>query len=82
MENRFDVSLFVQSLFANGISTFFVLDVVISAIVLLRFITTEGSRLRLKHRWVVSLSVVLVGVSQGLLLFLYLRESQLEREPV
>lgn len=78
-ENGFNLSLFVQSLFANRISAFFVLDVVISAIVLLRFISVEGSRLRLKQRWLVSLSVLLVGVSLGLPLFLYLREEQLEK---
>ena len=78
-DNGFNVSLFVQSLFVNRISTFFVLDVVISAIVLLRFISVEGSRVRLKYRWLVSLSVVLVGVSLGLPLFLYLRERQLEQ---
>ena len=81
-DNGFNVSLFVQSLFANRISTFFVLDVVISAIVLLRFISVEGSRLRLKYRWLVPLSVVLVGVSLGLPLFLYLRERQLEQSVV
>lgn len=79
MENGFNVSLFVHSLFANRLSTFFVLDVLISAVVLLRFISAEGSRLHLKHRWVVFLSVVLVGVSLGLPLFLYLRERQLEQ---
>ena len=77
-ENGFDLSLFVQHLFANRISTFFVLDVLISALVLLRFISVEGSRLHLKQRWLVSLSVILVGVSLGLPLFLYLRERQLE----
>jgi hypothetical protein len=77
--NGLNVSLLVQHLFANRISTFFVLDVVISAIVLLRFISMEGTRLHLKNRWLISLSVVLVGVSLGLPLFLYLRERQLEQ---
>lgn len=77
-ENGLNVSLFFQHLLANRISTFFVLDVLISAIVLLRFISAEGSRLHLKQRWLVSLSVILVGVSLGLPLFLYLRERQLE----
>ena len=70
-------SLFLSQLFANRISTFFALDVVISAIVLLRFISIEGRRLQLRNRWLVALSVLLVGVSLGLPLFLYLRERQL-----
>jgi hypothetical protein len=36
-ENGFNRSLFARSLFANSISAFFVLDVVISALILLRF---------------------------------------------
>jgi len=78
-ENGLNFRLFYEQLFANRISTFFVLDVLISAIVLLCFISVEGSRLRLTRRWLVSLSVVLVGVSLGLPLLLYLRECQLER---
>lgn len=78
-ENGLNFSLFFQHLFANRISTFFVLDVLVSALVLLCFISVEGSRLNLKCRWLVSLSVILVGVSLGLPLFLYLRERQLEQ---
>src|ERR1700756_4226701 len=37
--------LFVQHLFANRISAFFALDVVVSALVLLRFSTLESRRL-------------------------------------
>jgi hypothetical protein len=78
-ENGFNASLFVHQLFANRISTFFAMDVVISAIVVLRVIGVEGSRIHLRHRWLVVLSVLLVGVSMGLPLFLYLRELQLEQ---
>jgi hypothetical protein len=78
-ENGFQPSLFVQHMFANRISTFFVLDVLISAVVLLRFSASEGARLHLKNRWLVLLSVLLVGVSLGLPLFLYMRERQLEQ---
>jgi Terpene cyclase DEP1 len=78
-ENGFNASLFVHQLFANRISTFFALDVIISAIVLLRFVVAEGRRTHLKHRWLVVLSVLFVGVSLGLPLFLYLRELQLEQ---
>jgi len=78
-ENGLRPSLFVQQMFANHISTFFVLDVVISALVLLRFSASEGARLHLKNRWLILLSVLLVGVSLGLPLFLYFRERQLEQ---
>lgn len=71
--------LFVQQLFANRISAFFGLDVVVSAIVLLRFAAAESARLRIPNRWMVLVATLLVGVSLGLPLFLYLREQQLEK---
>ena len=74
-----DGRLFLQHLFANRISVFFALDVVVSAVVLLRFATLESRRLRLHSRWIVLAATLLVGVSLGLPLFLYLRERQLEQ---
>jgi hypothetical protein len=43
-----NMSLFVRDLFANRISGFFALDVIVSAIVLICFIQTEGRRLRVR----------------------------------
>lgn len=75
------MQLFVQQLFANRISAFFGLDVIVSAIVLLRFAAVESARVRIPNRWVVLVATLLVGVSLGLPLFLYLREQQLEKAP-
>ena len=71
--------LFVRQLFATRISTCFALDVIVSAVVLLRFIRSESSRLRITHAWLAIPATSLVGVSLGLPLFLHLREVQLER---
>src|SRR5215470_1746657 len=71
--------LFVQQLFGNRISAFFGLDVILSAIVLLRFAATESVRLRMPNRWMVFVATLLVGVSLGLPLFLYFREQNLEK---
>ena len=73
--------LFVQQLFATRSSAFFALDVIVSAVVLLRFIRAESSRLRIRHAWLAIPATLLVGVSLGLPLFLYFRELQLERTP-
>jgi hypothetical protein len=70
--------LFVQELFATSISTFFALDVIVSAVVVLRFIRAESGRLQMNHARLAIPATLLVGVSLGLLLFLYLRELQLE----
>jgi hypothetical protein len=76
-----DGRLFVQHLFANRISAFFALDVVVSAVVLLRFSALESSRLRMQGRLIVLAATLLVGVSLGLPLFFYLRERHLEQNP-
>jgi hypothetical protein len=71
--------LFVQQLFANRIGGFFGLDVIISAIALIGFVRYEGARLKMRSLWLPIVSVLFVGVSLGLPLFLYLRELELER---
>jgi hypothetical protein len=75
----FNSSLFVRELSANRISTFFALDVFVSALVLIIFMRVESARLGIRRRWLPVLATMLVGVSLGLPLFLYLRESALER---
>lgn len=78
-EHGLNARLFVQQLFANRISSFFALDVIVSAVVLLYFIGIESSRVRVQRKWPALLATLLVGGSCGLPLFLYLREKALER---
>jgi hypothetical protein len=73
-----NLSLFLSQLFANRISTFFGMDVFVSAAVLIYFIRIESGRQPVAHRWVAVIATALVGVSLGLPLFLYLREDGLE----
>jgi hypothetical protein len=77
-ERGLNARLFLQQLFANRISSFFALDVFISALVLLYFIAIESSRARIRQTWLAVLATLLVGGSCGLPLFLYLREKALE----
>ena len=72
-----DVALAGQQLFANRISAFFGLDVLVSAVVLLVFIGHETRRHPVRHAWASILGTLLIGVSFGLPLFLFLREKQL-----
>jgi hypothetical protein len=78
LENGLNTSLFVHQLFANRISAFFAWDVLISAIVVVGFVRSEGKRLGVHLMWLPILGVLTVGVSFGLPLFLYLRERALE----
>ncbi len=74
-----NMSIFLRDLFANRISAFFAMDVVVSAVVLISFIQTEGKRLAMRLLWLPILGTLFVGVSLGFPLFLYQRQLQLER---
>jgi hypothetical protein len=79
IEHGLDMRLFVHQLFANRIGGFFGMDVFISAVALIGFVRNEGGRLKMDRLWLPIASVLLVGVSLRLPLFLYLRERELER---
>ena len=70
-----DLRLFLSDLFANRISAFFGMDVIVSAVVLIVFIRAESRRLTMAGRWLPVAATLLVGVSLGLPLLLYLRET-------
>jgi hypothetical protein len=78
LENELNAPLFVHQLFANRISGFFAWDVLISAVVVVGFVRSEGKRSGVPVVWLPILGVLVVGVSFGLPLFLYLRERTLE----
>jgi hypothetical protein len=73
------LGLFLRELFANRIGGFFGMDVLVSAVVLIFFLRREGKRLGVRHLWLPIVGTLTVGVSLGLPLFLYLRETALEK---
>ena len=75
-----DLPLLFDQLFANDISTFFAIDLVITAIVFLVFSYRESRRAGMGHWWAYLVSTLVIGPSFALPLFLYFRESLL-REP-
>lgn len=77
-EHGLDTSLLFQQLFANKVSGFFGLDVIVSSLVLWVFVYSEGTRLRMRHLWIYVAANLLVGVSLGLPLFLLMRQSKLD----
>jgi Terpene cyclase DEP1 len=78
-EHGLNLTFFLRELFANRISAFFAIDVIVSAIVLLWFIQSEGRRLRVGLLWLPTIGTLIVGVSFGLPLFLFLRQATLDR---
>ena len=79
LEHGLNVTLFCRELFANRISAFFAIDVIVSAIVLICFIQSEGKRLRVRFLWLPTLGTLVVGASFGFPLFLFLRQATLDR---
>jgi hypothetical protein len=79
LEHGLNLTLFFRELFANRISAFFAMDVIISAIVLIWFIHGEGKRLRVGLLWLPTLGTLVVGVSFGFPLFLFLRQMTLDQ---
>ncbi len=77
-ENGFNIPLLIQQLFANQISTFFAVDLIISIIVFWFYIYFEAAKFNMKNWWLYILTSLTVGLSFALPLFLYFRERQIE----
>lgn len=77
LEHGFDLNLFLEQLFANHISSFFGMDLIVTSLVLWVFVFWEGNRLRMGNLWIYVASNLLVGVSLALPLFLLMRQRKL-----
>ncbi len=76
--NGLNLSLLVQQLFANNISTFFAVDLIISIIVFWICMVREATKLEMKNWWLYVLASLTIGLSFALPLFLYFRERKLQ----
>jgi hypothetical protein len=74
-EHGLDLPLFFEQLFATPVSGFFGMDVIVSSVVLWVFVLGEGRRAGVRHLWAPIAANLVVGVSLGLPLFLYLRDT-------
>lgn len=73
-DNGLDLPRFFHELFTNRISSFFALDLIVSAAVVFTFAAVERARAGLRLWWIPILATITIGVSCGLPLLLYLRE--------
>lgn len=78
-ENGFNPQAFYEGTHSTLLGHFAWLDLLVSAGVFFAFVWLEGQRLKMKHLWLPVLAVILVGVSLGLPLFLYMREDALTK---
>lgn len=79
-QHGLDFRLLFEQLFSNHIGGFFGLDVIVSSLVLWALVVVEGRRAGVKHLWTPIAASLVVGVSLGLPLFLYMREHRLEHQ--
>ena len=78
-EHGLNIPLMFQQLFSTPVSAFFGVDVIVASVVLWVFFWFEGRRASVAHVWLPVLASLAVGVSLALPLFLYMRESSLDR---
>jgi hypothetical protein len=74
-QHGLDLEQFTRDLFANRISSFFAMDVFVSAAALFAFIAVERPATSPLSRWLPVLATLTVGVSLGLPLYLLLRHT-------
>jgi hypothetical protein len=77
-EHGLDLRLFFEQLFSTRIGAFFGWDVIVSSVVLWVFVLVDGRRAGIRNLWAPIAANLAVGVSLGLPLFLYMRETRLE----
>ncbi len=70
VENGLDLPLLFDQLFVNQISTFFAVDLIITAIVFLLFSYREAQRAQMRNWWVYAVATLFVGPSFAFPLFL------------
>jgi len=79
--NGLHFRLFIQQLFANQISGFFAMDVLVSGLATIAFTLAESRRLRMRHGpW--CLLGLCIGVSVALPLFLWVRQRHLNTQVI
>lgn len=79
LENGPDLVLLADQLFANDISTFFAIDLIITAIVFLVYSYRETQRSNMGSWWRYVIATLVVGPSFAFPLFLLVREGAYEQ---
>jgi hypothetical protein len=78
IENGLDLGLLLNQLFINDISTFFAVDLIITAVAFLAFVVREAGRYQMRNWWLYIVATLAVGPSFAYPLFLYFCEARIE----
>ena len=77
-EHGVDARLILRDLFVNRVSASFAADVILSSVAFWALVVIEGGRAAMRRLWLPVAANVIVGLSLGLPLFLYMRERRLD----
>jgi hypothetical protein len=77
-EHGLDTRLILRDLFVNRVSASFAADVILSSVAFWAFVVIEGRCAAMRRLWLPVAANVIVGLSLGLPLFLYMRERRLD----
>jgi hypothetical protein len=80
LEPGFSFQMLIDDLFVNRVSTIFAFDLFVTAMVFVIFALYEGVKIKIRFLWIPFLMTFLVGASLGFPLFLYLRETTIEKK--
>lgn len=64
----------IEGMFANRISTIFMIDLLFAVLVFFIWTFTESKKHHIKHIWIIWLLTMLFGLAGGYPLFLYFKE--------
>ncbi len=73
-ENGLNVPLLVNQIISSPVASFGWLDVIVSAVALFVFVYGDTQKRKVRYWWLTIIGTLIVGVSLGLPLYLYLRE--------
>jgi len=69
----------IEGMFANRISTAFVVDLLLAVVVFFIWTYKESEKFNMKKPWIIWALTMLFGMAGTFPLFLYLRESKMEK---
>lgn len=78
LDHGLNARLILRDLFVNRVSASFAADVILSSVAFWAFVAIEGRRASMRNLWLPIAANVIVGLSLGLPLFLYMRERRLD----
>lgn len=80
VENGFHFPLLLQQIVENPLAVFAWLDVIVTVIVIVFMVVSEGKKLKMKKIWIPITASFIGGASVGLPLFLYMKQCHLENK--